>query len=183
MGLNLKTLPVGIDYEIDKIQKGLFNELTTIGWINYESYNRAYRNRKFENTFPEVYIGKGEYKESLFDDKFNVTSFFLAEEEKRQTEDFQVEQDISIIFQANLKKLYPNILHRADEEMQRDIYLSLKKIFVDEKIQTIITGVDNVYRTLEIKSDKKFLYDMSFFHILRIDFKLNFLIDECSENC
>lgn len=178
MALVQKTNPVGIDFEINQIQKRMYDYFASIGWADHESYPRAYVNPKDEGTIPEVYVGNKEYKECLFDDKFNVTSFFIADDTRSFDADGgQISQDISIIFQANIKTLYPSILHRADEEMHKHIYNSIVGAGIQDRLSSIITGVENVYSDLSIPAsfiEKVKLDDMSNFHVVKVDLTLPF---------
>ena len=182
MGLVRKVNPKGIDKVIDKVQVKLYNYLTGLGWSDYESYPRAYKNPKGANTIPEVYISSNEYKEVLMDDKFNVTSFFLVDD-RRSINEQLITQDVSIIFQANLVELYPSIEHRADEEMQMNIYEKLKYFFgANVTINEIITGVDNVYSDLNISGklkEKVKLDDMSQFYVVKFNLTVGYESCEC----
>lgn len=183
MSLVLKTSPVGIDAVINRLQNAMYSYLTTeIGWTNYESYPRAYVNPKEGGTIPENYIGNGEYKEVLFDDKFNVTSFFISDESRDYSNDEgQFVQDVSIVFQGNLKKLYATIAHRADEEMHKDLYNSLLESVTESELTGMVTGIDNVYSALSLPDgfkDRIKLDDMSYFHVVKIDLSIPF--DYCN---
>ena len=175
MALVLKINPVGIDIVIDKIQQRTFANLTApgIGWTDYESYHRAYKNPREKNSvIPEVYTSNGDYTEVLFDDNFNVTSFFLVNDKRTLSKEFSWEQDISIIYQAKLNKIYPNTPHRADEEMHVDIINSIRNAHFEDNMKSITTGINNVYSELKIQDRIKEcvrLDDMSFFHVVKVD--------------
>lgn len=169
-----KTDPVGVDAEIDRYQSKMYSYLTEkVGWGIYTSYPRAYKNTKSGGTIPEVYTGKKNYKEVLLNNKINVNSFFLVEDSRDyDNENGRFEQGISIIFQSNLKKLYPAILHRADEEMHKDIFNAIKHTFKSFTLDEFITGVENVYSDLDIPSEnieRVKLDDMSYYHVVKID--------------
>lgn len=181
MGLIHKHDPVGVDVVIDKLQRDLFLELTVnFGWRDYDSYPRAYRNKKNENVIPEVYVGKNEYKEVLFNDKETVTSFFLSGDKRVYSEKtFTFEQEIAWIYQANLSKLFPDVHHRADEEMINNVVLALEKKYWEQRFTEVITGVDNVYQSLKLNYDKKYYDDMSAFCVARFNFKLLYINNCC----
>jgi len=179
MSLVQKISPVGIDTTINTVQVGLYNYLTSTAlWTIYESYHRAYKNPLGENTIPEAYIGNNEYKEVLFDDKYNVTSFFLISDNASSGVDNIFTQTVSIIFQGKLDRLYPLIDHRADAEMQDDILKAFN--FIDYDVTNIIIGVDNVYSDLDLRNrlgESIDLTDMSDFHVVRFDFEVQYEYD------
>lgn len=165
--------PKGIDFGIVELQRDLFIELTKRGWSDYESYDRAYRNKRGDDKIPEVYTVNNEYIECLITDKETVTSFFLSDE--KRTYDYQKfiwKQGVSIIFQANTKKLYPAIKHQPDEEFIDDIRRAIKKKYWDNRMTEIITGFENVYNSLKLSYSKKDFADMGDFNIARVNFEM-----------
>jgi len=171
-----RTCPKGIDFGIHILQKELFIELTKLGWADYDSYDRAYRNKKGDDKLPEVYLKDGEYREVLFNDKETVTSFFLADEKRSfDIKENLFTQGISIIFQANLDKLLPNVTNRADEEMINQITQALKKKFWGNRLVEVITGYERVYDSLKVSYPNKEYDDMGSFCIARFNFKMLYL--------
>lgn len=169
-----KNCPVGVDAVISKMQRDLFIELTkNFGWKNYESYHRAYKNKKGDDLLPEAYTEKGEYKEVLFDDTKTVTSFFLVDDQRTyDSTSFCYTQEISIIYQARLEKLFCEVKHRADEELIDNIRLAIKKKNWDVQLFEIITEVDKVYDSLKIGYDKKAFDNMGDFAMARFNFRV-----------
>lgn len=178
MALVTKTNPIGIDFVVDVFNGRLFTELSKV-WTDYQSYPRSYKNPSGNNVIPEHYLGENEYKEVLFDDKFNVTSFFLSGDE-RTIDDFRLSQTLSVIFQADISKLYPAVTHRADEEMHADILAAFEAIEQQENITSLVNGINNVYGGLNITGKLKDLVeldDMSNLHFVKVDFTV--LYDIC----
>ncbi len=172
MAIVTRTNPVGIDLEIQKIQSTLFNGLTSRGWASYESYDRAYVNPKSGGTIPEIYTANNEYKEVLLDDTFTASSFFLVDPTRRENGGL-LTQTISVIFQADVVKLFPAITHRADEEMHNDIIGSLQEW--EGYLSSVITGVSGVYSALEIPDGYDNTVskdDMSNYHVVKIDLEI-----------
>lgn len=182
MGLNARINPQGVDVVIDRIQRDLFIELTKkFGWRDYDSYDRAYRNKKGNDKLPEVYTGNEEYKEVLFNDKQTVTSFWLVDEKRNYSAtDFKFEQGISLIVQADLSKLFPSIKHRPDEELIDNVCKAIKNKFWQEKLIEIIQGVEQVYNTLKVDINEHSLNDMGSFSIVRFNFKVQYTNTNCS---
>ena len=173
MALFQRENPKGIDAGIDILQRDLFVELVKQGWKNYDSYDRAYRNTKGADKIPEVYVGNNEYKEVLMDDRLIASSFFLTDD--KRTYDYEKllwTQDISIIFQCNIAKLYPNVVHQPDEEMINTIRLAIKAKYWDNRLEEIITGFEKVYDSLKISYSNKDFTDMADYSIARFNFKM-----------
>jgi len=167
--------PRGIDFGIQQIQSELFSELIKRGWVDYHSFDRAYRNTKGADKIPEVYTKDGNYKEALYDDRKAVTSFFLSDEKRTYDyQQFMWTQNVSIIFQANLSKLFPTIKHRADEEMINQITLAMKAQKWDNRLIEIITGFEKVYDSLKLSYNNKEFNDMGNACIARFNFKMIF---------
>ena len=163
MALILKTIPRGVDIPINSLQNLLYTELDL---LSYESYPRVYKNPDVNGlTMPESYVGNKDYKEVFFDDKFSLTSFWLADD-NRSVSEFTT-TTISVVFQVLLDELYPTIPHRADEEFIRDIYNILYNSPRDYDLTNVITGIDNVYS--EFDTSQVTWDDMSNFFVCRFD--------------
>ena len=175
MALVLKTNPVGVDVVVNDIQNLLFTNLTSNGvgnWTNsnYQSYYRAFINPKNGGTIPEVDNGSNEYKEVLMDDTFTASSFFLVDN-VRDFEESQFGVSVSIIFQANIKELFPSIPHRADEEMHKDIIDAIEDTQYTDMITGFSLGIDNVYSDLSIPEsfiERVQWDDLSQYHIIKL---------------
>lgn len=168
-----KKCPEGIDLVVDRAQSELFVQLIKFGWRNYKSYHRAYKNKIGKSVVPEVYDQNGDYIEVLFDDTFSATSFFIVDDKRYYDSDvFTITQDVSMIFQANVKKLFPAIKHRADEEMIDQVRRSIKRANWDVRFTGVTTGFDKVYEALKMPTDKAPLDDMGDFAIAKFDFKM-----------
>lgn len=173
-----KDSPVGIDIVVQKIQKSIHDYLTNrVGWSvdDYVSYPRCYRNPDNESILPE-HFENGEYREVLFDDRFHVSSYILTDENIEVNElNFNAVKG-SITFQGLLDKLYPDVLHRADEEMNNDVLQAVKSS-VETEVANMIVGIYNVYNNVSLrkrlKEEVKF-DDMNDFHVLRIDFMFTY---------
>ena len=178
MALVLKISPVGIDRIIDLIQVALFNGLNKLGWdslpgVTYEANHRAYKNETKDGIIPEIYDGKKEYRDIYFDDNVSANSFFLVDDSRTGDKKYSI--IISVIFQLKLNKIFPLIDHRADEEAHRDVLNVLERNPTQAKIQSLITGIDNVYSGLRV--DQVEFDNMQPFHVFRVDMEVNY------ENC
>ena len=180
--INQRVNPLGVDYQIAMLQGDLYSSLTmNYGWTNYESYDRAYKNERAKEIVPEFYLSNRDYKEVLFDDKKNVTSFFLADDQRTYSkENLNFKQGVSFIVQAKLDKLLPLITHRADEELISQVINSANETGWGASFTDVITGIDKVYSDLKINRTKKNMDDMSNYFICRFDFELTYEMNKCN---
>jgi len=153
-----KTYKAGIDTVIDYFQVKLYPNLLAYWDSNavYTCYPRANRNYKKDDIIPEISLDKKEYESTLFNDKVSVNSFFLPSASSEWVyENNEVSHDLSIIFQADLVKLYGSD-ERADERFKIDVLKVLKR---DWKYKIgdidIEEGIDLVYNKLSFSNEFK----------------------------
>jgi hypothetical protein len=176
MAIIRKINPVGVDDPIDKLQVALFNGLTWSGSVSgYESYHRGYKNESNDGRLPEVFTSNNDYKEVFMDNKFSATSFFLVDD--RETVGQKVKSEVNIIFQLNLKELYRNITHRADEEARKDVYDVLYSRPDIGKITSIVKGIRNVYEDLRITQVN--FDDMQPLHVFKLTMDVHHTMINC----
>jgi hypothetical protein len=178
MSLITKIEPQEIDRSLDLLQKYLYNKLTVLG--NHQSYPRVYKNPKQQNgDLPEHYKGKGDYEDTLYSDKFDATTFFIAEDEMTPNENGKLIQRCSWIVQVKILKIF-NIPHRGDAELRNEVLRAFQEYKGGAKFVGAEWGIDNVYREFD-RSNVKF-DDMSGVHVLRINFDQEFSTT-CCINC
>lgn len=182
MPLIQKIAPKGIDIAIARLQLSLYNGLT---WKNtpntYISYERAYKNETNDNKLPEVFLGSAntggvDYAEVFTDDTVSASSFFLVSDNR--TIDDIISADVDIIFQVDLKKLYPNIAHRADEEAHEEVTTVLQNNSGNYPMTNMITGVANVYSDLRITQVN--LDDTQPYHIFKVTLNVTYELNGCN---
>ncbi len=177
MAIVNKTYRDGVDTVIQYLQNKWYNKLLG-NWGNsvYQMYPRANKNKKEDQTIPEISLDEENYDEVLINDKFDVTSFFLIDNESTFTDEYKrINQRVSLIFQADLFALY-NGAERMDQRFNMDVLRVVRQesqfIFGDI---SLIETVDDVYRDLSLSGDFKRkidVTDISHQHILRVDFNL-----------
>lgn len=174
-----KPNPIGIDKVIDTIQTALFDGLMTNGpFTDYTVYHRAYQNESDEGIKAERYTNSNEYRDVFLDDKQNLSSFFIVDDDRPAETIDSLTASVSVIFQARLDKLYNNITERADEELNREIYFILNGLrskgitFVN-----FVQGISNVYA--EFDQSKIKWTDMHPFYVVRFNLDINSSFD-CS---
>lgn len=182
-----KTAPVGVDIPIQKLQSYLHEKLLTKWGLQnaqYEAYGRCYRNQKESGYVAEVYVGGGEYKEVYLDDRISVLSFFGLSGDI----DFEVTNtaDVHLIFWVNIKKLYPAITHRADEEVRKDVQELIQKKMYGFTLTDVRLGIERVHQeyrgtimAAQANLDTLKYRDMHPFHCFRFDLKLLYDIKHC----
>ena len=110
--------PKAIDRTIQKLQTFLFNNLN---WGQIDVYGRVYKNpSKSKEILLEAYIGQNEYKDVFTNDSVNANIFFIEDSAHESKEGILFKAKVKVVFMVDLKKTYPNILHRADLEAQID---------------------------------------------------------------
>lgn len=163
-----------VDFAIQKLQSWIYSQLT---WADYVSYGRIYKNKNESgDVIPEFYTSNNEYIEILFNDRHDATSFFVASDNIDIFDKSILEQNVSLIYQAKIDKLYPSTTHRADSELHNEITKLLMSSPYDVELLSIEIGIDNVYKEFETENVK--FTDMSDFHVCRFNLKIKF-----STNC
>ena len=181
MAINRKTSPTGVDKPVDTLQVAIYNGLVdTRGWLDYESYHRAYKNDKHGLLLPEVFEKNNDYQLVVMNDNFNVTSFFLVDDVRTINDGGLTEVTISIIFQANLKKLFPAApdTQRFDEELINDVSSVLDRLGGQFTVTEIATTIDDVYAGFDTDKLKERGDDMEKFNVVRFNIATNY-----SANC
>lgn len=162
----IKTSPVGIDKHIQKIQVKLYEKL---GYENIDGYGRVYPLEIEGKTIPAYFEGGKDYRDVLTNDRKNG-QFFFVESETTKTEGPRMETEIDIIFLLDLKKIKPNVPHRADEEARMDItsILDRERIFYPKEIVKGKDALDDF--------DTKLL-DMQPYHFIKFTGTLKYQIN------
>lgn len=171
-----KTNCVGLDCKIDRAQTKLFNKLNPIWSGDWDCYPRIYKNKKIDENGQEYFVpeyldGQFEYTtDTLFNDKVDVTSFFL-EGDVSDVENDIIESNVSLIFSCLIDKIYPGN-QKEDMKMRGDIYGIVKHFNSMWTLDKISTTVNEVYK--EFKKEGLNFSDMSNRHLLRFDFKVKY---------
>ena len=154
--IHLKENPVGIDYEIQRIQEYLYKNLKS--W-NIEAFGRV---EKLDNDL--LIFKKGiDYEKALGLNDSSNGRFFFLDSNLTTEKSKQLTTDIELVFLLNIKKIKPEITHRADEEVKMEILNFLKKK-VHGSIE-ILKGQE-VLKSFETK-----LLDMQPYHFIKFSFE------------
>lgn len=163
--IHLKTNPIGIDAEIQGIQEYLYEKLND--W-NLEAFGRA----EIIDKKPRVFYKKNDYKEVLFLNETSNGKFFFVDSEKTKLEEGFLVTDVDLYFLLDVKKIKPNVNHRADEEIRVEILNYLQKKYKEIDI----TKGQKVLSNFETK-----LNDMQPYHFLKFSFEVKYqsILNKC----
>lgn len=187
--LIVKDNPKGVDKPIQKLQSLLYSRLKTKWALNdgqWMCYGRAYKNQGEDGYIPEVYIGGNEYKEVFYDDSYPVISFFGVDDEREIGINGKV--DVFLIFEVDIEKLKPSLVHRGDEETHTDVLDQLNTPLFGFTLTGLETGIENVYRDYNLykmhtgqKSNIEGIKyrDMHPLHCFRVNMNLNYQNINC----
>lgn len=173
-----KVNPVGIDKVIDSFQSKLFNKLSSVFSDDWECYPRIYKNKKSSNGatyfIPEFTEFGKDYNNVLFNDRKPITSFFLKGD-TINSNNYKETVTVSLIMSCKLKTIFPDIPHRADEELKQTVILATRQLTNAFKLDTIEDGVDNVYS--EFRNDNVEWSDIGTRHVVRFNFEVTYEYD------
>ena len=164
--------PIGIDKEIQIMQNHL-NGKTIVDFV----FGKATKNYNSSKSEPLIYLGENEYSEILQSDNIKSHLFFFLHEESSNEYPFE-QFKVSVIVFADLKKLYPTVLHRAEEEIINNVkdYISQKK-FDLWNLRNTYRGATKALNEFNLKIEDFSLLQP--FFIFRLDYELNISINNC----
>jgi len=175
--LYLRNKPIGIDKQISHLQEWLYDNLTSLGWTDYDCYGRAYLNknpRDNKNNVFEISLNSKDYKEITFDDKHNATSFFYLKDNHVNE---LSEATVVLIFSLNLKKLFNNSLDRRDEEAVMEITSILHVNPPSFKLTKINRITNDVYKDFTIDAQDR--DNMSENFVCSFEMTVNYIHELC----
>lgn len=158
---NLKTNPVGIDSEIERIQIKLYESL--ISW-GIDGFGRVYIN---DNNTPLWFYKKNDYKLVLTKQDSTNGKFFFVESGTTEIKTSISLTEVDLIFLLDLSKIKPNITHRADEEVKVDIERILRKHLTRQPLKIIkgkgaLNGFTTKLKDLHPYSFLKFTFQVRY---------------------
>ncbi len=148
-----KPSPTGVDKLVDKLQVAIHDGVTEKGWTDYQSYPRAYKNlrKKDGDREPQLFVSDNNYKGVLLVQEFAVSSFILVA--SNRPVDGLTTAIISIIFQADLRKLFPTSPNtsRFDEELINDVHTIVNDLGGQFDFNNVSTEIPDVYAEFDIE--------------------------------
>lgn len=178
----LKITPKGIDIPIAYLQTTLYSKLTTVWNVEdatlFNMYGRAYRNQTESGYTPELYTGKKEYEDLLFNDKLWASGFFGVKEVITVNAGTSMAEAF-VIFMVNLEKIKSSNTDRKDEEARIDVERICGEELYGFTMTGWVTGIDSVFDQYSgwKKANGIKYRDMHPLHCFRINFNLLYSID------
>lgn len=186
--------PTSVDFWIKKVQPMLESSLfkkwgatpTTFlpGDASYIFYPRVHRNPLPApgGFVAELYTGNGNYKEVYWDDKLAGLSWFGLG--PKTVHDVQQVADVHLVTFANLKKLYPGALHRADMEIRGHFEEFFQGTPFGFTLLSTEIWLQNVLREYpgSRRDDRLIKADMGEVHAFRLNLQLRYVPAESCEN-
>lgn len=164
---NLKTNPKGLDVIIYRVQKKLYDKLSTM-WAGVElfGYDRCYLSNRNGVKSIDYYVSDKEYENLIVAEKNKF--FFTAENEVKNVGINYYETSIELYFIVNVSEIKPDILHRADEEVRKDV-LNLLQTMSDTSIDYVVFNTDNVFNKYFFNQ----VIDLEPYHCFKVVLKVN----------
>lgn len=175
-----KPNPKGIDKAIHSFQSDLYAHLVKLGWPeqDYFAYGRAYKNRSTDGGFKaEVFNpSSNDYTDVFWRDTLTALSFFGVGD---MMEPYMV-TDVHLVFFVDLKKLAPEVIHRADEEIRLDVIDYALERMHGFNLVSVEVGMANVLREYPVSRDALMYIDMHPTHCFRLNFSVRY---DIKNNC
>lgn len=155
----LKENPVGIDYEINKLQKYIHNK--TESW-NIESFGRT----ELVDNKLLIFESDSDYSEVIaLNENFNGR-FFFVDSNVTTEKAKELKTEVSIVFILDISRIKSDIPHRADEEVKIELLNIIRK-----KTRSEISILKGEEVLISYESDLK---DLQPYHFLKFSFELNY---------
>lgn len=187
--LNIKNTPNGIDRPIQQFQQFLYEKLKGLWSVSdseFDSFGRCYRNMTEAGYIPEVFVSSDQqnntvYKEVWFDDSLHKVISFFDVQSPTKYDQGSATARVDLIFIVNIPLLKPNIQHRADEEIRRDVEQLCQMPRFNFTMNSFLTGFKNVFAAFDgyLKNDQITFRDLHPLHVFSISFNLLYNINDC----
>lgn len=164
----------GYDNAIQSIQDDLSDGLIIWGDINI--FGRAYKNKQKsskKNNTPEAYIGNGEYRDVLTDDKVNAILFFIEDDEHDSSNGFMFKNKTNLVVIANLSKIFNNNDYREDIRCEEQVLKILQRRGI--QVLKIKKDIKTIFK--DFYSENITLSNMEPYHCFSLEFDLNYNLD------
>lgn len=176
--------PAGADYWISRLNTWLQAELFRTWEIDpnvpaeadtFIFYPRVYRNRTADGFTAELYTAGGNYKEVYYDDTLAGCAWFGLSGKTLHDQGSDL-VDIHLVAWGNLKRLYPQTAHRADNEFRLSFENLFRAPLLGFTLVSTEIGLPNVLREYpgSRRDDRLIGADMGEVHAFRLNLRLLF---------
>lgn len=174
-----KTNPVGYDFNIQGLQKFLYDPLKALWKLDdtsLEGNGRCYREKIDTGYVPRLFVPSSDvpYKNVEFIDDIHAAVFFFDVWDSVRQNGATSIAKVDLVFMVNLSKIKPDLAHRGDEEARHDVErlcVSPRFNFVMKEFGTGIKYVLNRFDGLTTK-DLEMYRDTHPLHVFKIGFEL-----------
>lgn len=147
MTVYAKENPVGLDKRLYKLQL----KINEIGWDNIDVYGKFYINERNEIKIAEAYVGNGEYREVLVDDRKTAVFGFLVGDTRSGLN--MIKTPVELVCSVDLSKIGEST-DRNDEEAMLQVLKIMKYNMLLDNEKEIKTGLDNVFSSISTEQFK-----------------------------
>ena len=148
MTIHSKTNPIGLDLQLQRIQK----RIDSIGWGDIDVYGKLQINEKNKGVkVIEAHIGSGEYKDVFVDDTKNAVFGFLVSDNRDKLA--MIKCNVRLICSCRVDKIY-NTTETMDEETILDVLKVISEQILQINQNNITTGFDSVFEGVSIEKFK-----------------------------
>ena len=126
---NLKNTTSGVDTPIQLFQKFLYDALKSKWQLDdttLAGYGRVYKNANDKGYVPELFVASADANNTVYTpvmfDKANMRAmFFFTDADRSEYKLGNEIKIVSLICICNLALIKPNVQHRADEEVKKEV--------------------------------------------------------------
>ena len=166
--------PKGLDYKLYELQTVIDNVINNqidkrFNWAGIVNiYGRVHKTVRDDKTYPEVYLGGGEYKDPFIDDTVTASMGFVVNSETLVN--WTTSADIDLIVTANAFDLFGDT-NRNMPKAQMTIYKAIQAYCLS--LGTIKEGITDVFKSF---SGGKIYQpsDLSQWIVFSLNFKISF---------
>jgi len=171
---------IGLDSVIDNLNDAFTRRLFPNVPTERKVYNgRVFPIKKDDVLKPCIFTSGKDYKDVLFNDSQYLNVFYDVQDEETEISiyDSSVDIEVGVVIVANLAMLYPDAINRPVEELLSDF----KQVFLivpsTWEVKLFIRGFKALgqYDNDELKRS----LNMQPLHILRINTKVKYLLNNC----
>ena len=180
MANNLIQNPIGLSAVIQRIQKTLYDSLTS-KWVGeLQGFGEVYLNKKSNTFYPEAFTGgndKTDYSGNLLTSDDSKFFFIPSGNSKAVGNGDYFSTTIDVCFIIDLSKAYPDEQHRtvSKSKAHNEVEKTLAQISLfSAKVESFTEGIKNLFSGLSFDAEKIDLQPKhSFKFTIRVIYSMN----------